>query len=355
MFKSMTTVRKDLAKHISVSGMVLALLAVCATPAWANHLTGATATANCEGYRLSVNAIDLTEGKTYTIDYSLTVTCGSGSPVTFSGVTTFTATASTETVTTSGGTFTGLTGGCEVTGSATLTSSGSTVSTSLGDFTINGGTGPATLSCPTPACVIPPSGTEIPGSPVSWNGFTAPVGSVVWINAHLDASDVPTNKITTVDFTGVTLVVNDTSYALPNGKVVFNPAVSTPSTVVNAGGSWTTTVNPTFSSDIFFDGQAIPVDSNLENGGHGNTGSTLSFSTSSSDGSLKFQWQWGAAVYTSWPGNAAANIEPVHAALQAGAPRNKSVEADLIQGPRGGGGSNFTGSWSGTGHGTCPQ
>jgi hypothetical protein len=338
-----------------VWGIVFGLLVMFATPAMANVLTGATATANCTGYRLTVNARDLTEGKTYTIDYSLTVTCGSGSPVTFSGVTSFTATASTETVTTAGGTFTGLTGDCVVTGSATLTSSGSTVSTSHGDFTINGGTGAATLSCPTPACVIPPSGTAIPGSPVSWNGFTAPAGSVVWINAHLDASNVPTSTITTVDFTRVTLVVNDTSYALPNGKVVFNPAVSTPSTVVNADGSWTTRVNPKFSNDIFFDGQAIPVDSNLENGGHGNTDSTLSFSTSSSDKSLQFQWKWGAAVYTSWPGNAAANIEPVHAALQAGAPQNKAVEADLIQGPRGGGGSNFTGSWSGTGHGSCPQ
>jgi hypothetical protein len=154
---------------------------------------------------------------------------------------------------------------------------------------------------PTPpiACVIPPSGTAISGAPVSWNGFTASAGSVVWINAHLDAKSVPTNTVTTVDFTGVTLVVNATSYALPNGQVVFDPAVSTPTTVVNADGSWTTTVNPTFHSDIFFDGQAIMVDSNLENGGHGNTGSTLSFSTNSSDSSLQFQWQWSAAVYAS--------------------------------------------------------
>jgi hypothetical protein len=411
---------------------------MCTTAAWANTLTGATATANCSGYSLSVNAVDLTVGNTYTIDYSFTVTCGTGSPVTIPGSTTFTATASSMTVTASGGLGTNS-GNCTVTGSATLTSSGSTVS-----ININGNNGsPAPLTCPaltlacpagtgqvgvpyssslvatggvslytyaeisgtipgvsslntatgllsgTPteagtfpaefgvtdsasntatasctftftspppaACVIPPSGTAIGGSPVSWNGFTAPAGSVVWINAHLDAKNVPTNTITTVDFTGVTLVVNATSYALPNGQVVFNPAVSTPTTVVNADGSWTTTVNPSFNNDIFFDGQAIPVDANLENGGHGNTGSTLSFSTSSSDTSLQFQWQWGAAVYTSWPGNAAANIEPVHAQLQAGAPLNTAVEADLIQGPRGGGGSNFTGSWSGTGKGTCPQ
>ena len=139
-------------RYLLVLGIVFGLLVMFATPAMANVLTGATATANCTGYRLTVNAIDLTEGTTYTIDYSLTVTCSGGLPVTFKGVTTFKATASTETVTTAGGTFTGLTGSCEVTGSATLTSSGSTVSTSDGDFTINGGTGPATLSCSTPAC-----------------------------------------------------------------------------------------------------------------------------------------------------------------------------------------------------------
>lgn len=427
-------------KHPTALLIACGMMAISAIPARANILTGATATANCQGYSLSVNATDLTVNQTYTIDYSFTVTCGSGSPVTIPGSVTFTATASTLTVAASG-TFTGTTGSCTVTGSATLTSSGSTVT-----ININGqGMSPATLSCPTntltlacpastgqvgvpyssslvasggfppytyfgisggvpgiftlntttglatgtptqagtfawefgvtdsggdtantgsqctvtvtpslpTACVLPPSGTAISGSPVSWNGFTAPAGSVVWINAHLDASNVPTNTITTVDFTGVTLVVNTTSYALPNGQVVFNPATSTPTTVVNADGSWTTTVNPTFSNDIFFDGQAIPVDSNMENGGHGNTGSTLSFSTNSSDSALKFQWQWSAAVYTSWPGNANANIEPVQANLQAGAPQNTAVQKDLIQGPRGGGGSNFTGSWSGTGQGTC--
>lgn len=215
---------------------------------------------------------------------------------------------------------------------------------------------PIVIGPPVPtACVIPPIDSAISGAPVSWNGFKAPAGSVVWINAHLDAKNVPTNTITTVDFTGVTLVVNATSYALPNGQVIFNPAVSTAATVVNADGSWTTTVSPTFNNDIFFVGQAIPVDANMENGGGGNTGSTLSFTTNSSDSTLSFQWQWSAAVYTSWPGNAAANIEPVHAQQQAGAPLNPAVEADLIQGPRGGGGSNFTGSWSGTGQGVCPQ
>ena len=109
--------------------IALGMMVMSALPARANDLTSAMAIANCQGYSLTVNATDLTVGTNYKIDYSLTVTCGSGSAVTFSGTTTFIASAPTETVTTAGGTFTGLTGGCQVTGSATLTSSGSTVST----------------------------------------------------------------------------------------------------------------------------------------------------------------------------------------------------------------------------------
>jgi hypothetical protein len=431
-----------LRKRLTFLGLVVGLLTMFASLAMAHILTSATATANCTGYSLTVNATDLTKHTTYTIDYTFTVTCGSSSPVTIPGSVTFKATAVTLTETASGSWSPGtVVGSCTVTGTATLTSSGSMVS-----ININGTTSPAPLTCPstltlacpastgtvgvpyssslvatggvppyvyegisgsipgvtslnattgllsgTPteagtftaefgvtdsvsdratanctftftsslptACVIPPSGTAIPGAPVSWNGFSAPAGSVVWINAHIQSpSGVPTNTITTVDFTDVSLVVNTTTYALPNGQIVFNPATSTASTIVNADGSWTTTVNPSTSGDIFFDGQAIPVNSNLENGGGGNTSSTFSFTTNSSDSALSFQWQWGAAVYTSWPGNAAANIEPLQAnGLQPGAPQNPAVQADLIQGPRGGGGSNFTGSWSGTGQGTCPN
>jgi hypothetical protein len=364
-------------KYSAALSIAAGLLAASALPARANTLASATATVVCTGYTLTViSNADLTQDTTYTIDYSFVGNCAGGNSDNVSSSITFTATpgasatdatgapvvstiscptsntcTATETVTNMpqppGNTIT-----CQFTGSATLTSSGSNVNMNIN---LQGAGNPATVVCPSlSGCVIPPSGTAISGSPVSWNGFTAPAGSVVWINAHMDASNVPKNTSTVIYFTGVTLVVNTTSYALPNGQVVFNPATSTPTTVVNADGSWTTTVNPAFNNDIFFDGQAIPVDANMENGGHGNTGSTLSFSTNSSDSALSFQWQWGAAVYTSWPGNAPANIEPVHAGQQAGAPLNPAVEADLIQGPRGGGGSNFTGSWSGTGKGTCP-
>src|SRR6185503_7538728 len=67
-----------------------------------------------------------------------------------------------------------------------------------------------------------------------------------------------------------------------------------------------------------------------------------------------FSWQWSAAAYTSWPLDwNAALIQPYHGrgptgSQHAGTPDNTTVQKSLIQGPRGGGGSNFTGSWSAT-------
>jgi len=348
-------------KYLGIWGAIWALVAIFTTAAIAQEITSnPAATVTCQGFNITFpvdNLFSSNTGADFTIEYNFTATCGSTTK-SFPGFVSFTRTSEAETITAQG--TWSLSGGCTVTGSASLF--GTNCGLNCGgnvfyhSYPINfNGSAVATVNCPSFACVIPPSGTAIPGNPVSWNGFTAPAGSVVWINAHLDPKNVPTNTITTVAFTGVTLVVNSTTYALPNGTVVFDPTVSTPMTVVNPDGSWTTTVNPATSGDIFFDGQAIPVDSNMQNGGHGNTTSTLSFSTNSTDNALDFSWQWSAAVYTSWPGNAAANIEPVQAnGLHAGAPQNTAVQKTLIQGPRGGGGSNFTGSWSGTGTGICP-
>jgi len=209
-----------------------------------------------------------------------------------------------------------------------------------------------------PQCIIPPSGTAIPGAAVSWNKFT-PVGStdVVWINAHIGRpSGIPTNQVTTIQFTGVTFVLNGVTYGLPDGVLSFNPsAPATPTTVFDStngpNGTWTTTLNPSdLSDEIFFDGQAVPLDSNISGGGS----ATFNFTTLSNETSPDFNWQWSAAVYTAWPGNNAAGILPYHNSLHAGTPQNTAVQKSLIQGPRGGGGSNFTGSWSGTGTGVCP-
>ena len=132
-------------KRFAVSGIVFAVL-LSAMPAMANHLTSASATADCNGYKLTVNASALTIGVHYTIDYKFTLNCnGTITEVPGTIVFTATATTATEMVTVSWPTHP-LTTNCTVTGTATLTNSGSTV-----DIVINGSS-LATLSCGGTGC-----------------------------------------------------------------------------------------------------------------------------------------------------------------------------------------------------------
>jgi hypothetical protein len=246
--------------------------------------------------------------------------------------------------------------GCQVNATATLTANPSSV------FVVNveGNFAPAfqTVECTqTPACLISPSGTAIPGSAVSWNKFSAPSSSVVWLNAHIGTpNNLSTTQVTQIQFMGVTFSVGSKTYQLPDGFVNFDPHYTgSPTTVFDptfAGvGAWITTMSASHLSDeIFFDGAAIPVDSNIESGGK----ATFSYTTLSNDPQVSFNWQWSAAVFTFWPANwNQADILAFHNSDHAGTPENKTVQQSLIQGPRGGGGSNFTGSWSGTGNGMC--
>jgi hypothetical protein len=136
------------------------------------------------------------------------------------------------------------------------------------------------------------------------------------------------------------------------------PQPSTSTTTFNSGlNQWQTIVNPNnLSDEIFFTGFAIPVDANLAAGGQAN----FTFNVQTSNTHFGFKWQWSAAVYTFFPVNLnQALIQPYHGtgptgSQHAGTPNNTQIQQSLIQGPRGGGGSNFTGSWSATGSATCP-
>lgn len=132
-------------KYFAVLGIALAVL-LSAMPAMANHLTTASATADCSGYTLTVNASNLTVGTHYTIDYTFTLTCN-GTTTTVPGSIAFTATGTTATETTTVSWPTSpLTTNCTVTGEATLTGFGSTVT-----IAINGSTS-AALTCGGTGC-----------------------------------------------------------------------------------------------------------------------------------------------------------------------------------------------------------
>ena len=139
-----------LRRKAAVFGLVLGFAVLLVLPVMANILTGAGATADCTGYSLTVNAVDLTPGTSYQINYVFNLTCN-GSTTMVPGSINFTTTnngSSTDTNATESANGTWLPSGslsanCTVTGSATLTSSGSTF-----NITING-SGTATLPCGT--------------------------------------------------------------------------------------------------------------------------------------------------------------------------------------------------------------
>jgi hypothetical protein len=178
-----------------------------------------------------------------------------------------------------------------------------------------------------------------------------------------------TTTKTTLEFTGVTFTAGPggTQYGMPDGLLIFDPsAPATPTTTFDptfgTNGRWTTIFNPNnLSDEMFFVGNAILVDSNISRGGQAN----VSYTLSSTDPSFSYNWQWSAAVFTYWPvtnasqpdtGNNGAQIQPYHGGsggYHAGTPLNTKVQQSLIQGPRGGGGSNFTGSWSATAGASC--
>jgi SdrD B-like domain len=214
-----------------------------------------------------------------------------------------------------------------------------------------------TQTVPLP-CTIPAASEVI--SPTSWNKFNVPFGTapVVWVHAQFDPTGIPTTTSSTVQFTGVSFVLNGISYPMPDGVVNFDPNAPFTSTTTFSGtpgtssARWTTTINPNFISDEnFFVGAAIPVDQAIAGGGK----ATIRFTTQTDDTDLSFSWQWSAAIYTYWPTDwNQAMIQPYHGnGRHADTPTNTQVQKSLIQGPRGGGGSNFTGSWSATGHGAC--
>jgi len=144
-------------RHYAILGILFAVLAFSVV---ANVLSSAHATADCNGYTLTVEAGDLTFGKTYMIDYSFILTCG-GSVTTVSDTITFTAggATSTQTVTYSWPTAP-LKTNCTATGTAILTSSGSRL-----EITFNGSTS-AELNC---------GGTVCPATIGYWKHHAFPV------------------------------------------------------------------------------------------------------------------------------------------------------------------------------------
>jgi hypothetical protein len=342
-----------LRKSSALVAKLVAVLALFTAPALANHIDSANASVGCSSYTISLAASALAQGQSYTIDFSIILTPSSGPGITISGTTgSFLANPS--------GTFSAtitnplgpLTGNFTLSGSATL----------VGLNTI------PILFSPTNSlgCQPPPPPCSTPTSNVSnFNGTTINGGSFIWFNANFSASGIPSTGATiffqssTIQFTTSTQTFNLT---VPNAQITFSPNATCASTTFDTlTNTWMTTVPVTSCDEIFLTGLTFPVPGNF--GGKANGNVTWNGSFSSNVSGVSADWKWGAAVYSTFTTdyNALA-VKPSHCATcagynggdHAGTPEGTDTATGqpfkkyVIGGARGGGGSNFTGSWSGT-------
>jgi hypothetical protein len=209
------------------------------------------------------------------------------------------------------------------------------------------------------------TGTIIPNTACSqqssnssnFNGTPIPGGDYIWFNANFSLQGGNVHDGTTLNLTLATIqfTANGTPYVLPapNATVTFKASAHCASTNFNPiTNTWETTVPLSGSDEILLDGLAYQVPAGGLPGGINPIVWKGTFSSNTSG--LSIQWKWGAAVYTQFSTNYnTLGVKVTHQndctysnGDHAGTPEN--FKNYVIGGARGGGGSNWTGSWTGT-------
>ena len=237
------------------------------------------------------------------------------------------------------------------------------------DWNTNGSTGSyddaKNVSCGSPP--PPPGPCTVIGSINSNFNGTAVVGvssgpAFIWFNSNFSVKGMTAGN--SISLTNSRVFINGVPQDVPDARITF-ANVSCATTSFDTGTqSWVTTVPLSGSDEIFLSGLAFPV-TNLPGGARVSWEGTFG----TTQPGVCLSWKWGAAAYKSFPlqntdplviDYNVAQIKPTHQGSclysngdHAGTPQNPTVRASVTGGARGGGGSNFTGSWSGTGS-LCP-
>ena len=192
----------------------------------------------------------------------------------------------------------------------------------------------------------------------NFNGTAIAGGDWIWFTSVLKVHGLGSEPVTIGFMGSIQFSVDGTLYIVPvpSAFVTFSPFV-TLATTVFSNGLWLTTVPLSgLAGNVFLDGFAVqaPAPSGFPGGIHPVTWQGTFFSMTPG---LKVQWQWAAAVY----GNAffgadytQLGVKPVddnkasifQNSHHAGTP--EYFEQYVVGGATGGGGSNFTGSYSAT-------
>jgi serine protease AprX len=187
-----------------------------------------------------------------------------------------------------------------------------------------------------------------------FNSTAIPAGRTVWFNSVVKVDGRDSRPATvTMTLGSIEAVVYGTpvSLALPNSRVIFDATVSMASTTYDAENAiWETRVPVNYTGNVFLTGLAVPLTTNVP-GSIKDVTWKVHFSSDTPD--LSAEWKWSAAVYSNFASDMnALGVKPIDGDKlnpyanndHAGAPEN--FKAALVSGARGGGGSNYTGSYS---------
>jgi hypothetical protein len=203
------------------------------------------------------------------------------------------------------------------------------------------------------ACSLLARASTISAISSNFNGTQIGAGDIIWFTGVLKLTgSVPMTSPIDIFITGASIGSSDFNITVPDAEVSFSPGAGTASTSYTASG-WDTVSKFGASGNTFMEAVAYQVPAGGLPGGINPVTWTAAFSTGTPGVTLN--WQWAAAVYTSFSADYnALNVQPTddHSASpygssdHAGTPEN--YEAYVVGGARGGGGSNYTGSLSPT-------
>jgi hypothetical protein len=189
----------------------------------------------------------------------------------------------------------------------------------------------------------------------NFNGTSIAANNYIWFNSILKPSGLG-SSVVTIRFVNQKITSSQFTLTVPDATVIFDPNATTATTTFT-GGEWVTRVPSSgLAGNTFLSGLSYLVPSNLP-GGIQNV--TWSGTFISDTPGVTLNWKWAAAVYSQFStNNNLLLVKPVddnHASVyqnsdHAGTP--EAFKPYVIGGARGGGGSNYTGSYSGTGGGT---
>ena len=211
-------------------------------------------------------------------------------------------------------------------------------------------------------CLVASAAADTISVSSNFNGTAINPGSTVWFLANINPPSL-SGGTATLNLAGghINFTANSTAYniAIPNSQIVWSSSVSTATTTFDVStNTWITTLPiSSTGSNAFMAGVALPVPGGLPGGIN-----PVSFTFDSvwaSGGAVgqTFQWQWSAAVYTCFSTDYnSLGVKPIEGSTYSsynnsdhtGTPEN--YKNCVTGGARGGGGSNFTGSWSSTGN-----